>query len=462
MENTKMTNKNGLMAVAGLAGLAALKSALSGSKNGPEDKPDCVGDEITGKTGDFDYDIFEGHAPKTWFSLITDNLRHSKIPNDFQWAISETKRKKLESVVIPMEAGVSLLEIRDLLRGAGNQAGYKIFNHLTSKKKMSDKEADQKLRAILTELSMAFRSETDKHAYLCLRMFLESGSNVSVIGPNMQALFEHTKMTGISISDFKMPFDTMYIALPGFDGYIHHATSGYHCIRGVSIHKISPETYPDENFATYGITIWGKPKFSPITGYDDLFLFAGVPDMGPGDLDDYIEKVFHRPDFETKYQQPMSCVQDVIRAVKIAFNLIIYWSSVNDDRSLIHPEIKKLLDRLELLRERNRRLKPKSTKYRKNLDKMRDIKRKLPKERMFWIEKTDAEYKRDYHRKNSKRASDPNAPKRKSPRFHIRSGHWRVLNRGQDNEKTTWIEAMPVGGGDIAPRLWRSRLSRLV
>lgn len=461
MESTKMDNKNGLMAVAGLAGLAALKNTLSGSKNGPEDKPNCNGDE-TGKTGDFDYDIFEGYAPRTWFSLVTDNLRHSRVPGDFQWAISEAKRKKLDAVVIPMEAGVSIVEIRDLLRGAGDQAAFKMFHHLVNKKKMSDVDADQKLRAVLTELNMAFRSETDKHAYLCLRMFLETGSNVSVIGPNMQALFEYTKMTGISISDFKMPSDTMYIALPGFDGYIHHASSGYHCIRGVFIHRISPETYPDETFATYGVTIWGKPKFSPVTGYDDLFLFSGVPNMGPGDLDDYIESTFHKPDFNTKYKQPIECVKDVIRAVKIAFNLIIYSSSVNDDRSLIHPEIKKLLDRLQLLRERNRKLKPKSKKYKKNLDKMRDIQRKLPKERMFWIEKTDADYKREYREKQSRKKSDPNAPKRKSPKFHIRSGHWRVLNRGQANEKTTWIEAMPVGGGDIAPRFWRSRLSRLV
>ena len=54
-----------------------------------------------------------------------------------------------------------------------------------------------------------------------------------VAGPNMQAMFENTGLQDLKLDDIDMPYDAIYVALPGFDGKLFDFDSGYHDIRGV-------------------------------------------------------------------------------------------------------------------------------------------------------------------------------------------------------------------------------------
>ena len=132
----------------------------------------------------------------------------------------------------------------------------------------------------------------------------------------------------------------------------------------------------------------------------------------------------------------------------------MYWSTVNTNMSLIHPDIRKKLDKIKQIEAKTKNLKRRSTKRRKNENKISEIRRSMPKENFFWIEKDDSQFTTGVG------GGKPLGKLRASPRVHIRSGHWRVYNRGTVDENTIWIEPMLVGSGGVAPRFWKSKLSK--
>jgi hypothetical protein len=122
--------------------------------------------------------------------------------------------------------------------------------------------------------------------------------------------------------------------------------------------------------------------------------------------------------------------------------------------NLVHPDLKKKLEKIRQIEDKNSKLRRKSTKRRKNDNKIAEIKRSMPKENFFWIEKGDHYFTRN------KGEGKPLSGDRSSPRIHIRSGHWRVYNKDTVDENIIWIEPMLVGSGGVAPRFWKSRLSK--
>ena len=106
------------------------------------------------------------------------------------------------------------------------------------------------------------------------------------------------------------------------------------------------------------------------------------------------------------------------------------------------------------MKQKPRISKEEAPKEEKNENKISEIRRSMPKENFFWIEKDDSQFTTGVG------GGKPLGKLRASPRVHIRSGHWRVYNRGTVDENTIWIEPMLVGSGGVAPRFWKSKLSK--
>ena len=430
--------------IGGLAAIGAVKHMINGSKNDQE-FPDC-----SGATGDYAFDIFEGPFPKTWFSLALDNLIHPKVKGETKQLVQEMYNMVRNSLYSTIGAGLNFRE--SVLLGTNKEALEKVKQYFLRKRNITEQEAERKTMTVARHMALLMSEDQTKQAFTELWYWVKNGSNIAVIGPNMQAVFENTSLANIRMDDIKMPFETMYIALPGFDGYTYDVNSGYHCIRGIVISVVDHSIWSGDFI--YRISIWSKPKYKEGQGYDDLFLYTGIPDIKSENLEEFIASTFRSPDFSNRYSQPESCINDVVRAVKLAFNLLMYWSTVNTSMNLVHPDLKKKLEKIRQIEAKNSNLRRKSTKRRKNDNKIAEIKRSMPKENFFWIEKGDHYFTRN------KGEGKPLSGDRSSPRIHIRSGHWRVYNKDTVDENIIWIEPMLVGSGGVAPRFWKSRLSK--
>jgi hypothetical protein len=454
IKNKKGVEMNtGLKSIGALAGGLAALSLLKNRQGSKSENHDV------GKTGEVAFDVFEGSQPKIWFSMLFEQLTHPDCDPLSAQQLKQGNKLLAAFLQNAIKANLSFLEVVNL--GRKPKAFNKYVNFLISKKRTPTqkniKEANQVANLDVRLVEIMMTQPQTKHLLASAWHWAKYGSNVVVVGPNMQALFENTTLRDINIEDIKIPFDSVYIALPGFNGQIADKQSGLHYIRGIFITRLDEEWIGEGS--SFGLTIWGKPKTHPDTnGYDDLYLYTGLPNLTGQNLEEYINNIFHGPDFNTRYQQPDECIEDLTKAVKIAFNVLMYWSSVSNRMELIHPTTMSTLNKIEDLKNRMEKTNKRKTKEGLK-GSISGLEAELDKKgRLYWMEKTD-EYFSSKPNTGDGAERGPLGYKRKSPKMHMRKGHYRTIQRDTDKERQTWIEPMLVGS-TVAPRFWRTELEK--
>lgn len=439
-----------LLAIAAALGVAALKNGISGSsaKN--------TGDHDVGKTGNKTMDVFEGSKPKIWFSLHLEDMSHPSDDKRIRDILNIQHTMLYRVVTDSIRAGLTMKEFMNLHRDQNIQKKY--YEYLLSKKhNLSQKYKDETRQRVLEDVDYMresmLSSAATAHSIIMHWAWLHDGSNTVVLGPNMQAMFENTGLQEILLDDIKMPYNSVYVALPGFDGKFLDYQSGYHDIRGVFIAKM-PENLRNDGNLGYAVSIWGKPKDNTgISGYDDAFLWSGVDNVAGENIEQFLRRTYED---SKERKQPQECVEDLIRAAKIAFNVIMYWSTLKNEEDWLHPDTIEKLNKIKELEERAKNSGKRKTKEGLQTT-INDIKKRISQSgKFFWIERGDESFSKDGDPQNPR---GPLEKERKSPRTHIRKGHHRILNKGEDNEKIIWIEPMMVGSR-IAPRFWKSLLEK--
>jgi len=424
---------NKLMAV----GSAAILSAAFGGKRGSKNKDK----------------IFDGARPVTWFDFY---FNPPPWPVPIPVKIRQIQKDMIEAMVVVIEAagqmGVSWHEIF-------TEKFWDSWIAEIARTNPPGPKTEAKQRSALQALhSFALMTNQGGKGGMLRLMFewYRHGSNIIVLGANMQALFEHTSLENLDVANLKMPFEALYIALPGFDGEIYDPESGMHEIRGVSLYRQGLSPHP--SFGEIGFGIWGKPKLSP-HGWDDTFSFGAIPNDPKLDLERYLhdtfqKKVTHHSLASGKIEtvHPQESLDGIAKALRIAFNLLIYWGSIENNKiDIVHPTTAADLARLKELKRR--RSEARTKKRTRGLD--ATINQEANQVRRngswFYIEKSDKEF------------TEPGEPRgalgyrRKAPVLHIRKGHYRTYFRGLPNEKIVLIPPMLVGSR-IAPRYWKSKL----
>ena len=140
---------------------------------------------------------------------------------------------------------------------------------------MSVDQATESAIRVANNITLLMSDDQTKQGFMDMWYWLKHGSNIAVVGPNMQAIFENTSLANIRMDDISMPFNTIYIALQGFDGYTYDAGSGYHCIRGVSISVVDQSLFEVTSFIAlqYGVSQnLKKGKVMMTFSYTQVFL----------------------------------------------------------------------------------------------------------------------------------------------------------------------------------------------
>ena len=88
-----------------------------------------------------------------------------------------------------------------------------------------------------------------------------------------------------------------------------------------------------------------------MSGYDDAFLWSGVDNVSGESIEDFIRRSYSTADMR---RQPNQAIDDVVRAVKIAFNVIMYWGTLKDEEDWMHPDTLQKLNKIKKLEEKAR------------------------------------------------------------------------------------------------------------
>ena len=441
---------NAILAIAAAAGVVAIKKGMSGSFA-------TVGDHNVGKTGNGPMDIFEGSQPKTWFSLHLENLFHPNDPPQVKEILNIQHKLMSRIIMDTVRADLTMKQFMNLYRDPMAQKKY--YEYLLSRKRNpSKKQKDEILKRMSEDLYFLkehmIESPATAHSMAMHWAWFKDGSNVVVLGPNMQAMFENTGLQDIKLDDIDMPYNSIYVALPGFDGKFFDYQSGYHDIRGVFIAKMPENLRKDGNLG-YAVSVWGKPKEGTgVSGYDDAFVWSGVDNVAGENIEQFLRRSYEDA---TVRRQPTDAIEDLIRATKIAFNVIMYWGTLRDEEEWIHPDTLEKLNKIKDLEERAR-----NTNKRKRkqglVDTVRNLENQMSQSgKFFWLERGDDDFT-----EGSNEPANPRGPlgkDRKSPRAHIRKGHHRIIHPGTEREKVIWIKPMMVGS-KIAPRYWKTLLDK--
>ena len=394
------------------------------------------------------FDIFEGEDPTIWFSMVFEDIVHPAIPQKARIRTSLGINHSLMGLLIrtAVDAGMSIHEVFHIGRSADATRTFMqaMLNF------GADKDGVRRfIDATIQFMEKMMEDSGRQHVFLAHFFWYEQGCNTVVLGPNMVGLLEHTDLPDILLSDVKFPYNDIYVALPGFDGKLLDYTSGYHYTRGINI--LNLKSIKDHHRSIGGpvdiaFTLWGKPKFHPEVGYDDMFVYSGITDCRLPDLVDQPEKL-------TELRDPESW-GTVQRCARIAFNLLAYWEKnrlePNKRTREVEHRIAQLKGQIETAKRRKKKRKLKSLN--KALDYHREAFRKGGK--VYFLERPDSDFVSDVPKRT--------VTNRKSPRFHIRSGHYRLYRKGKKDEYHKWVEPTEVckGNGSLPPRLWRSQLDQ--
>ena len=406
-------------------------------------------------------EIFEGAQPVTWFDF---HFNRPPWPTPVPPAIRALQEEVTENIVTVIETASQMgLGYNELFQKLADlwMAEIARTNWSSGLKKIEEKQK----KALTAMKTFGIMATTGGQSGM-LRLMYEwyrHGSNIIVLGANMQALFEHTSLENLHVGNLKLPFEALYIALPGFDGEVFDPESGMHKIRGVALYRVGKgSSLPGDTVSIggMGFGVWGKPKLEPTIGWDDTFSFGAIPNDPNLDLEHYLretfsKKVTHHSIRSGKIEQvhPQESLDGIAKALRIAFNLLLYWGSIDNNKmDIVHPTTAADLARLKDLQQR--RAQARSKKRSRGLDATinQETKQVRRKGSWFYIEKSDKEF-------TDQPAEQRGALgyKRKSPVLHIRKGHYRTYARGLPNERLVFIPPMLVGSR-VAPRYWKSKL----
>ena len=191
--------------IAGLAAAGVIKTLTGGSTNN-KGYPDC-----TGMTGDPAFDIFEGPFPKIWHSMALDDLVHPRIKGDNKLLVKSMHRYIRNAVYSTLGAGLSFRETVTL--PTSTDSLNKVMDYFLNKRKMSVDQATESAIRVANNITLLMSDDQTKQGFMDMWYWLKHGSNIAVVGPNMQAIFENTSLANIRMDDISMPFNTIYIAL---------------------------------------------------------------------------------------------------------------------------------------------------------------------------------------------------------------------------------------------------------
>ena len=431
------------------------------------------------KTGSkAEIDIYEGTQPITWpVSSMPEGVNPNE--NDFvkklklhynrrYWLVIKTFAKYMSTDDFGQMAWAILYPPSPQFRAKFIQEGLK------GRRFASPKQREREKARLGEAFDTVFQSgnldvSNWKQMYSFFNWY-KSGSNIVVVGENMQRLFEYTSLKGLKIKDIEIPSgQAIYVALPNFKGLIDDELSGEHEIRGVLIvrqpmvvtfdtSKSIQETEDSLNFY-----VWGKPKLLPQgqgaiashEAYEDTFTdtIASLRLHGDTPLDEFMEDTMSREGTSHRGMVPRKKVMlegkyrlSNQMAIRIAVNVLVYWNAMDKGGQGIPQPLKEEQDRYLAKLMKKRRKAGKREKAR--LDKK--------------IEDFNANRKRWYYIDKSlipkSTVVNPRGPlggKRASPHVHIVSGHWRTYPSG----KKVFIAPHMRGSGDPPePKFWKSLL----
>ena len=336
------------------------------------------------------------------------------------------------------------------------------------------------------------------------------GKNIAVMSNQMSNLFRHIDLSTSYVRDFEFPrgMKSVYIALPHCGNVVFDSSSGNHLIKGVWISK-----YETEEIDQIVIYVWGAPKWLSkdvdvtfgdedddfnlkilkneenykdhpfVAGWEDTYLTFPISLNEPSDViraseylgncgemswedainksttiyfDSMKEELFgtilelnpkekvtdeHRSMIDRQFKRYAVQVQDVVKA---SINMLMYWNQTSSEDFEVHPLEEQRLQRVNELENTKAK-----THKKKKLDTLnRLLDRENDKPRWHFMEP----------KKNSTLESDATRIGR-SPRSHIRRGHWRKLRSG----KRVLVKPCVVNAskGDTPVNMWKSRLENV-
>lgn len=397
-------------------------------------------------------DVYEGKSPVTWpiFAMdpdATDARNSSNVKEMVKLSCKYTQC--FIFTMASLDVDLQMLDFNNpLVEKLFIAEGLKGVKSKNLKAKQEDLATSYEMVRVALSHSKIFFS-----FIYAMVAWVRGGTDICVLGPNMQRVFEYTDLSNISINDISLPMgDAMYFALPGFDGLISDPETGEHFIRGVMIYQ---------NSNGIGVCVWGKPKMkhdATIGGFmasDTYFTSMALKSKyGDWSLEDWLDSILIQEIPTTsglKNTMSEKAVKSIQLAVKIAFNSILYWKNAEDKMDIVHPDQKAKVVRLQDLKNRLSGL---QGKKRRSLQSTIDFEETVFKKEGTWFyiepEEVTGVPERNATSINSERASRV----RRSPKMHIRRGHWRQLASG----KMVLIKPQMIGKTFVAPRYWKSKL----
>ena len=395
--------------------------------------------------------IFEGLRPITWFDYMN---RPGLLPGE---QMSNSARQGYE---YQARIRAKICQLMDENAGEGpltpfgNNGQYDVAFSLQDyiDRFNPSLEEIQDVKIYIDQIDGAWHS-----CVMANLMWERSGKNVVCIGENMQKMMQHTKMT-VRTGDFPMKNgETVYIALPGFDGKMFDHETGYHLLRGIFVSRQQDRL---------AIGHWGKPKLEDIhIGTQTLKMWSDTFMTTYVDLtiDEEIETIYETMMNSTHEQLSgpfkgldFNIDQETFEAnmnsMRIAVGTIMYWKEGKTDH--VHPLIEKYNEQLRHL-ERFKQ-KKRTKKKQREFEKQRERVTKKAESMRGWFYIDPPKIKRA--KATAKEAGDQKS--RKSPHSHIRSGHFRTYKA---TGKTKWIKPMIIiGSGEVPAKWWKTRLDGVV
>jgi hypothetical protein len=219
-------------------------------------------------------------------------------------------------------------------------------------------------------------------SFMLLAQYRQYGQQSFVIGPQLQQMFERTSLEGVPGHMLKMPFPTLYIALPDCPWKIWGGVTGWHSVSGVLVRY-----HPESN--SFTLFMWAAENENARVVGDDASFWLNLDmneagDMGL-DVETYLLTVMGdrrressdtHPDVrieEAERQEVYNQIEDTaINVARVIFNLLIYLQTKTPERSTVKKYIDQKQERKEMEAALKRIKSPKKMKR-----KGKHLKRKL-------------------------------------------------------------------------------------
>lgn len=219
-------------------------------------------------------------------------------------------------------------------------------------------------------------------SFMLLAQYRQYGQQSFVIGPQLQQMFERTSLEGVPENMLKMPFPTIYIALPDCPWKIWGGVTGWHKVSGVLVR------YHEET-NSFTLFLWADENENARVAGDDASFWLNL-DMNEAnamglDVETYLLTVMGDRQRESSDPHPDVNIPEAIRqevynqiedtainVARVIFNLLIYLQTKTPERS----PVKKYMDQPKQRREIENAIKRiKNPKKRKG--KIKHLKRQL-------------------------------------------------------------------------------------